>query len=109
MTIATHTFFRGAAPTGNSLLHTAPIGMAECITHIAICNATGSSQTASINLDAKPTTGGSTVSVPLIASTTIAANTTTYVTLQQVIYDEETIFGSASSSSVHFHIAGFEI
>jgi len=106
---ATMTLFRGAASTSNALLHTSPIGMAECITQIAICNTTGSNQTATINLQAKPTGGGATVAVPLISGLVVLANTTTYLNLDQVIFDEETITGSASSASVHFHIAGFEI
>jgi hypothetical protein len=109
MANTTMTLFRGAASTSSVLLHTSPIGMAECITNIAIVNTTASSQTATINLQAKSTTGGSTATVPLLSAISVAANSTQFIDLEQVIFDDETITGSASSTSVHFHIAGFEV
>ena len=93
------TLFRGAAATSSTTLYTSPTNIAVCVTNIAICNDSGSSVTASLSL------GG----VPLISSLTVAANTTTYLTPDQIIYNGEVIDGSSSVTTTDFHIAGFEI
>jgi len=93
------TLYRGAAATSSTTLYTSPANMAVCITNIAICNDSAGSLTASLSL------GG----VPLFTSLAVAANTTTYLTPDQIIYNGEVIAGSASSTSIDFHIAGFEV
>ena len=93
------TLFRGAAATSSTTLYTSPASVAVCITNIAIANDTGGSLTASLSL------GG----IPFLTGFTVAANTTTFLTPEQVIYNGEVIAGSASSTAVDFHIAGFEV
>jgi hypothetical protein len=93
------TLFRGAAVTSSTTLYTSPTNMAVCITNIAICNDSAGSLTASLSL------GG----VPLFTSLAVAANTTTYLTPDQIIYNGEVIAGSASSTAIDFHIAGYEV
>ena len=39
----------------------------------------------------------------------VAANTTTYLTPDQIIYNGEVIAGSSSVTTTDFHIAGYEI
>ena len=96
---STFTIFRGAASTSNTSLYTSPTGTAVGITHIAIANNSGSSRTATINL----------ATHPLVPGISLSANTTTYVSLDQIIYNGETITGSASATDVIFHIAGYEV
>ena len=93
------TLFRGAAATSSTTLYTSPANMAVCITNIAICNDSGAGVTASLSL------GG----VPLFTSLSIAANTTTYLTPDQIIYNGEVIAGSSSVTTTDFHISGFEV
>jgi hypothetical protein len=93
------TLFRGAASTSNTTLYTSPANMAVCITNIAITNATTGTPNATINL----------AGVPLISALNIAANTTTYITPDQIIFNTETITASASTTGIRFHIAGYEV
>lgn len=93
------TLYRGAAATSNTTLYTSPSGIAVAVTNIAIVNDTASSATATINL----------ATVPLVSSISLPANSTQFIDLDQVIYNGETITGSASTTAIDFHIAGSEI
>ena len=93
------TLYRGAAATSNTTLYTAPASMAVAITNIAIANDSASAVTATINL----------ATFPLLGGISVAANSTQFVDLEQIIYNGETITGSASTSTVDFHIAGYEV
>jgi hypothetical protein len=68
-----------------------------------ICNSSGGSATATINLKNSEGT-----EIPLL-SVTVLGNTSQFIDLNQIVYDQETITGSASSSNIKFHIAGFEV
>jgi hypothetical protein len=39
----------------------------------------------------------------------VPANSTQFIDLSQIIYNGETITGSASTTTVDFHIAGYEV
>jgi hypothetical protein len=93
------TLYRGAAATSNTTLYTSPASVAVAITNIAIVNDTSSAATATINL----------ATIPLVSSIALAANTTQFIDLEQIIYNGETITGSASTTAVDFHIAGYEV
>jgi hypothetical protein len=93
------TLYRGAAATSNTTLYTSPSNIAVAVTNIAIVNDTASTATATINL----------ATIPLVSGISLAANTTQFIDLDQVIYNGETITGSASTTAVDFHIAGSEI
>lgn len=103
MATVTKVFYRGAAATSNTTLYTAPnTSTTAVVTNIAIANATTSQVTATINLD----------TVVIMSAVVIPPNTTTFVDLKQVIPSNnpaKTISGSASSTSVNFHISGVEI
>lgn len=99
MANATFTLFRGAAATSNTTLYTSPTGVAVAVTNIAITNDSASAVTATINL----------ATIPLLGSVSVAANTTQFIDLEQIIYNGETITGSASTTGVDFHIAGYEV
>lgn len=93
------TLYRGAAATSNTTLYTSPSSIAVAVTNIAIVNDTASAATATINL----------ATIPLLSSVSIPANSTQFVDLEQIIYNGETITGSASTTAVDFHIAGYEV
>ena len=93
------TLYRGAAATSNTTLYTSPASVAVAITNIAIVNDTTSAATATINL----------ATIPLLSSISLPANSTQFIDLEQIIYNGETITGSASTSTVDFHIAGYEV
>ena len=93
------TLYRGAAATSNTTLYTSPASVAVAVTNIAIVNDTSSAATATINL----------ATIPLVSSIALAANSTQFIDLEQIIYNGETITGSASTTAVDFHIAGYEV
>ena len=93
------TLYRGAAATSNTTLYTSPANMAVAVTNIAIVNDSSSAITASINL----------ATFPLLGGISVAANSTQFIDLDQIIYNTETITGSASTTTVDFHIAGYEV
>ena len=93
------TLYRGAAATSSATLYTSPSGIAVAVTNIAIVNDTSSAATATINL----------ATIPLVSSIALAANSTQFIDLEQIIYNGETITGSASTTAVDFHIAGYEV
>lgn len=93
------TLYRGAAATSSTTLYTSPANMAVCVTNIAVTNTSGSSRTATLTL----------AGVSLFTSLSVAANTTTYIAPDQVIYNGEVIAGSASATDINFHISGYEL
>ena len=99
MADSTFTLFRGAAATSSTTLYTSPANMAVAVTNIAIVNDSAASVTATINL----------ATFPLIGGMSIPANSTQFIDLDQIIYNGETITGSASTTTVDFHIAGYEV
>jgi len=99
MADSTFTLFRGAAATSSTTLYTSPANMAVAVTNIAIVNDSSSAVTATINL----------ATFPLIGGMSIPANSTQFIDLDQIIYNTETITGSASTTTVDFHIAGYEV
>ena len=93
------TLYRGAAATSSTTLYTAPTSVAVAVTNIAIVNDSTSAVTATINL----------ATFPLLGGISVGANSTQFVDLEQIIYNGETITGSASTTTVDFHIAGYEV
>ena len=99
MADSTFTLYRGAAATSSTTLYVSPANMAVAVTNIAIVNDSASAVTATINL----------ATIPLLSGMSIPANSTQFIDLDQIIYNGETITGSASTTSVDFHIAGYEV
>ena len=92
--------FRGAATTTTSTtLYTVPSSTTTIITNIAITNTGSSAYTFTMALD----------DIAIHTATSIAANSTIYIDLKQVLATTKTIKGGASNSAVNFHISGMEI
>lgn len=100
MATTTKALFRGAATTTTSTtLYTVPAATTAIVTNIAITNTAGTSGTFTMSLD----------DVAIHSATTIAANTTVYIDLKQVLATTKTIKGGASATSINFHISGIEV
>jgi hypothetical protein len=99
MATVTKALARVAAATSSTTLYTVPSATTTVVTNIVICNPTGSAVTASMTINA----------IDLLGSVSIAANSTAFFDLKQVIPATQVIAGSASSTSVDFHISGVEI
>lgn len=99
MATLTKALFRGAAATTSTTLYTVPSATTAVVTNIVICNPTTSAITASIALNA----------IDLLGSVSVAANSSAFFDLKQVLDATQVIAGSASSTSVDFHISGVEI
>jgi hypothetical protein len=98
-TTTSKNLFRGSANVSTTLLYTVPANTTTVVTNIAVCNTAASSATFSFLLNG----------VSLHSGTTIAANTTVYIDLKQVMNAAQQIQGAASAATVSFHIAGVEI
>jgi len=99
MATTTKVLARTAAATSSTTLYTVPSATTTVVTNIVICNPTTSAVTASMTINA----------IDLLGSVSIAANTSVFFDLKQVIPTTQIIAGSASSTSVDFHISGVEI
>ena len=99
MAVVSKVLARTAAATTSTTLYTTPSGSTAVVTNIVICNPTTAAVTASLLLN----------DIDLLGSVSIAANSTAFFDLKQVLPATQTIKGLASSTSVDFHISGVEI
>jgi hypothetical protein len=99
MATVTKALARTAAATSSATLYTVPAATTAVITNIAVCNTAGSAGTFTLLLD----------DIDLHTTTAIAANTTVYIDLKQVLATTKTIKGFASAVTIDFHISGVEI
>ena len=90
---------RASAATSTATLYTVPASTTAVITNIAVANTSASTQTFTITLDGKD----------LLTAVSIAANSTAFFDLKQVLTTTKIIAGYASATSVNFHISGVEI
>ena len=99
MATTSKVLFRGAAATTSTTLYTVPASTTTVISNIAVCNNASSAGTFTILLD----------DIELHKDAAIAANTTAYIDLKQVLETTKTIKGLASAITIDFHISGVEI
>lgn len=99
MATTSKVLFRGAAATSSTTLYTTPSATTTVVTNIAVANSAATAATFTILLD----------DVELQKDSTVAANTTAYIDLKQVLGATKTIKGLASATTVDFHISGVEI
>jgi hypothetical protein len=90
---------RKAAATSSETLYTVPSATTTIVTNIVVDNTSASAQTFTINLDG----------IALLSSAAIDANASAFFDLKQALAATKTITGSASATSVTFHISGVEI
>lgn len=103
MATTTKVLYRGAAATSNTTLYTAPnTSTTVVVSNIAVTNTAATAATFTLNIDG----------VAIQSGSSVAANTTAYIDLKQVLpanNPAKTISGSASATTVNFHISGVEI
>jgi hypothetical protein len=99
MAVVSKVLARTAAATSSTTLYTVPSATTTVVTNIVICNPTTSAVTASMLLN----------DIDLLGSVSVAANSTAFFDLKQVLPTTQTIKGLASSTSVDFHVSGVEI
>lgn len=99
MPTTTRALFRGAASTSNTTLYTVPAATTTVVSDIVVTNTAGTSATFTLNLNG----------VALTSGTTIPANGVTNLSIKQVLAATQTVSGSASATTVNFHISGVEI
>lgn len=100
MAVTSKVLFRGSATTTTTTtLYTVPASTTAVVTNIIVTNTSASSRTFTLSLDG----------VSLHTATPLAANSTAYIDLKQVLAATKTIQGGASTTDVRFHISGVEI
>ena len=103
MPVTSRVLARTAAATSNTTLYTVPnTSTTTVVTNIAVTNTATSAATFTVNID----------SIAIQSGSSLAANSTAYFDLKQVIPASgtpKTITGSASATTVNFHISGVEI
>jgi hypothetical protein len=99
MATITKVLSRTAAATSSTLLYTTPASTTTVVTNIAVCNNAASAGTFTLLLN----------DIELQKDTAIAANSTIYIDLKQVLPTTQTIKGLASAVTIDFHISGVEI
>jgi hypothetical protein len=99
MATTTKALVRTSAATSSATLYTVPSATTTVITNIAVANTAASAGTFTLLLD----------DVDLHTTTAIAANSTVYIDLKQVLAAAKTIKGFASATTIDFHISGVEI
>jgi hypothetical protein len=103
MATTSKVLYRGAAATSNTTLYTAPTtGTTAVITNILVSNTAAAAGTFTLNIDG----------VAAFSATAIEANSTAVIDVKQVLpanNPAKTISGSASATTINFHISGVEI
>ena len=99
MATVSKALFRGAASLTSTTLYTVPSATNTVITNIAVANGAATAATFTLLLD----------DIELQKDSTVAANTTAYIDLKQVLGTTKTIKGFASAITINFHISGVEI
>ena len=94
------TLFRGAATTTvGTTLYTTPASTTTVVTNIIVTNTAATDATFTMAL------AGTTIATTI----SIAANTSVFIDLRQVLTATQTITGGASAVTVNLQIAGVEI
>jgi hypothetical protein len=99
MAVTSKVLARTAAATSSTTLYTTPSATTAIITNIAIANGSSTAGTFTLLLN----------DIELQKDTAIAANSTIYIDLKQVLPTTQTIKGLASATTIDFHISGVEI
>ncbi len=100
MATTTKALFRGAATTTvGTTLYTVPASTTTVVTSIIVTNTSASAGTFTMAL-------GGTNFGTLIA---VGGNDSTVIDIKQVLTAAQTITGSASATTINFHISGVEI
>jgi hypothetical protein len=104
MATATKVLARTAASlTTTTVLYTVPASTTTVVSNIAVVNTAATAGTFTMAM------GPSAGQIALHTTTAIAANSTVYIDLKQVLVATNTITGGASAITINFHISGVEV
>lgn len=92
-----------ASLTTTTVLYTVPAAITTVVSNIAVVNTAATAGTFTIGMG--PAAG----QVALQTTSAIAANSTIYIDLKQVLVATNTITGGASAITINFHLSGVEI
>lgn len=92
-----------ASLTTTTVLYAVPASTSTVVSNIAVTNTAASAGTFTLGMG--PAAG----QISLHTTTAIAANSTIYIDLKQVLTATQTITGGASATTINFHISGVEI
>jgi len=99
MATTSKALFRGAASTSNTTLYTVPSATTAIVTNIVVTNTATSDATFTLKLDG----------VDLASATALTASSIATFDIKQVLDAADLIEGSASATTVNFHISGVEV
>jgi hypothetical protein len=99
MATTSKALFRGAAATSSTTLYTVPASTTTVVTNIVVTNTTSTAGTYTLTLDG----------VDIAKTVTIGASDSTVIDMKQVLATTKIIAGSASATTINFHISGVEI
>jgi hypothetical protein len=99
MATVSKALFRGAASTSNTTLYTTPSATTTIVTNIVVSNTAAAAATFDMSLDG----------VQIFNDAAIAANSSAFFDLKQVLVATDLIEGLASATTVNFHISGVEV
>jgi hypothetical protein len=100
MATTTKALFRGAATTTvGTTLYTVPASTTTVVSNIAVVNTAATAGTFDLALNG----------TKLATTQAIAANSTAYIDLKQVLVATNTITGGASAVTINFHLSGVEV
>lgn len=99
MPTLTRALARTAAATTSTTLYTVPSATTTVVTDIVVANTAASTATFTISFN----------DVVFANTITVGANDSTVIQIKQPLAATQTIKGSASATTVNFHIGGVEI
>lgn len=99
MATTSKALFRGAASTSNTTLYTVPSATTAIVTNVVVTNTATSDATFTLKLNG----------VDLATAAAITASSIATFDIKQVLNATELIEGSASATTVNFHISGVEV
>jgi hypothetical protein len=99
MATTSKTLARTAAATSSTTLYTVPSATTTVVTDIVVANTASSSATFTLSFN----------DVVFANTITVGANDSTVIQVKQPLAATQTIKGSATATTVNFHIGGVEI
>jgi hypothetical protein len=99
MATVSKALFRGAASTSNTTLYTVPSATTAIVTNVVVTNTETSGATFTLKLDG----------TDLATDAALTASSIATFDIKQVLDAADLLEGSASATTVNFHISGVEV
>ena len=99
MAVTPTILYRGAAATSSATLYTTPGATTAIISNIVVANTAASAGTFTLSMNG----------VQIASAVAIAANTTVFLDLKQVLPATQILAGFASATTVNFSVSGVQV